>query len=62
MSEIQLDYLKRRLAVAGLSEDEQYKDNFAEQNEYKAHGDADLQLKDSEAILIIKQLQDKVPF
>ncbi|KAI5682714.1 hypothetical protein M9H77_03942 [Catharanthus roseus] len=60
MSEIQLDYLKRRLAVAGLSEDEQYKDNFAEQNEYKAHGDADLQLKDSEAILIIKQLQDKI--
>jgi hypothetical protein len=60
MNEIQLDYLRRRLAVAGLSQDGKYKGNFAELNGDKAHGNANQQLKESEAILIIKQLQDKV--
>lgn len=60
MSEIQLDYLRRRLAVAGLSQDGKYEVYFAEQNGEESHGTVDQQLQESETILIIKQLQDKI--
>lgn len=60
MNEIQLDYLRRWFAVAGLSQDGKYEIYFPEQNGEKSHGAVNQQLKESETILIIKQLQDKV--
>ena len=62
MSEIQLDYLRSRLVEADLSQEEKFKESFAENMTCKAHGCASDKLSESEAILVIKQLQEKVFF
>ncbi|XP_071909919.1 kinesin-like protein KIN-7O isoform X3 [Coffea arabica] len=60
MSEIQLDYLRSRLVEADLSQEEKFKESFAENMTCKAHGCASDKLSESEAILVIKQLQEKI--
>ncbi|XP_027069713.2 kinesin-like protein KIN-7O isoform X2 [Coffea arabica] len=60
MSEIQQDYLRRRLVEADLSQEEKFKESFAENKTCKAHGCASDKLSESEAILVIKQLQEKI--
>lgn len=55
MNQVQLDYFRERLAEADL-----YKESFAEDNRCKALVSASKKLRESEAILVIKQLQEKV--
>ncbi|KAL6987277.1 hypothetical protein U1Q18_013027 [Sarracenia purpurea var. burkii] len=61
VSEIQIDYLTRKLAEADLYLDD--KPNVSSTyhlNRSMIHGDATKSLRESEAILVIKQLQEKI--
>ncbi|KAL3533577.1 hypothetical protein ACH5RR_007098 [Cinchona calisaya] len=60
VNQVQLDYLRERLAEVDLSKEEKYKQSFTEENRCKAHGSDSEKLRESEAILVIKQLQEKI--
>ncbi|XP_057506191.1 LOW QUALITY PROTEIN: kinesin-like protein KIN-7O [Actinidia eriantha] len=61
MSEIQIDYLTRKLAEADLYLDEKSNAySTSHLNKSTIHNDATKSLRESEAILVIKQLQEKI--
>ncbi|GFY98129.1 P-loop containing nucleoside triphosphate hydrolases superfamily protein [Actinidia rufa] len=61
MSEIQIDYLTRKLADADLYLDEKSNSySTSHLNKSTIHNDATKSLRESEAILVIKQLQEKI--
>ncbi|XP_059646136.1 kinesin-like protein KIN-7O isoform X2 [Cornus florida] len=60
-SEVQIDYLTRKLSEADFGLDETCKDHSTyHPNKITTHGDTNISLRDSEAILVIKQLQEKI--
>ncbi|XP_011075412.1 kinesin-like protein KIN-7O isoform X2 [Sesamum indicum] len=60
MSDIQIDYLTRKLAEADLVVDEKCRECTARNPNPLSHPDGNRSLKDSDAILVIKQLQEKI--
>uniref|UniRef100_A0A5B7BK84 Putative centromere-associated protein E isoform X3 n=1 Tax=Davidia involucrata TaxID=16924 RepID=A0A5B7BK84_DAVIN len=61
MSEIQIDYLTRKLAEADFYLDETSNDHSTcHPNKNTVHGDTTISSRESEAILVIKQLQEKI--
>ncbi|KAK9289712.1 hypothetical protein L1049_007871 [Liquidambar formosana] len=62
MSEIQIDCLARKLAEANLPLDMKYNDYSAHHLNVSAiiHGDKNISSRESEAILVIKQLQEQI--
>ncbi|KAK6124670.1 hypothetical protein DH2020_041592 [Rehmannia glutinosa] len=59
MSDIQIDYLTRKLAMADLVVDEKCRECNAQNVNSSSHADGNRSLRDSDAILVIKQLQEK---
>ncbi|KAK4412869.1 Kinesin-like protein KIN-7O [Sesamum alatum] len=59
-SEIQNDYLTRKLAEADLVVDEKCRECTAKNTNSLSHPDGNRSLRDSDAILVIKQLQEKI--
>ncbi|KAK4411559.1 Kinesin-like protein KIN-7I, partial [Sesamum angolense] len=62
MSDIQIDNLTRKLAEADLVVDEKCRECTAQNPNSLSHLDRNRSLRDSDAILAIKQLQEKVRF
>ncbi|KAL0359617.1 UNVERIFIED_CONTAM: Kinesin-like protein KIN-7O [Sesamum angustifolium] len=60
MSDIQIDYLTRKLAEADLVVDEKCRECTAKNPNSLSHTDGNRSLRDSDAILVIKQLQEKI--
>ncbi|KAI3472268.1 hypothetical protein Pfo_029756 [Paulownia fortunei] len=60
MSDIQIDYLMRKLAEADLVVDEKCRECTAQNINSISHPDGNRSLRDSDAILVIKQLQEKI--
>ncbi|KAL0453198.1 UNVERIFIED_CONTAM: Kinesin-like protein KIN-7O [Sesamum latifolium] len=60
MSDIQIDYLTRKLAEADLVVDEKCRECTDKNPNSLSHPDGNRSLRDSDAILVIKQLQDKI--
>ncbi|KAL2501882.1 P-loop containing nucleoside triphosphate hydrolase superfamily protein [Forsythia ovata] len=60
MSDIQIDYLTRKLAEADLYVDGKYKDSSARNTNDISLPDENKSLRESDAILVIKQLQEKI--
>ncbi|KAK6149072.1 hypothetical protein DH2020_016597 [Rehmannia glutinosa] len=60
MSDIQIDYLTRKLAMADLVVDEKCRECNAHNVNSSSHADGNRSLRDSDAILVIKQLQEKI--
>jgi len=63
VSEIHIDYLARKLADADVYVNEKSDDFFTDHNNRSTiHLDTTISFRESEAILVIKQLQEKVSF
>lgn len=60
VSDIQIDYLTRKLAEGEALQIENFNDSSMQYNSNKIHLMGNNYLKDSEAILVIKQLQEKI--
>ncbi|CAI9764381.1 unnamed protein product [Fraxinus pennsylvanica] len=60
MSDIKIDYLTRMLAEADLYVDGKYKDSTTRSTNDISLPDENKSLRESDAILVIKQLQEKV--